>query len=226
MIVAVVNTVCYVPFTLLDADGAPETGKVNADWTKTAYLASTPATVATDEAVTETSGGGYVLAFTPTTSGTWYATWSVVVDGETVRFEEIVRVVTSQQDDPVSAFTTASVTLTSPVAETGAIELYQGDDYATADSRSLSWSLTGAPSLSGATITWKLRDQTGTTALTKTATVSGSSPQIVRVQLTDDDTTSLTPSGAKQYRYDLAAVLSNGNKATLARGSATVKTDV
>lgn len=223
-IVAVVNTACYIPFTVLDANGDPETGKVNADFTKHANLASTPATTATPT-ITEDASGRYVLSVRATALGIWYVTWSTDVDGETVSYEETLQVVTAQQYDPVAYYASASVTLAVPVASTGAITLYQGDDYAAADSRTLSWSLTGAPSLSGAAITWKLVDNDGTEALTKSASVSGSSPQIVTVALTDDDTTTLDPSGRKQYRYDLAAVLGSGNKVTLARGSVTVKPD-
>jgi len=43
---AVVNQSVSIPFTLLDSTGAAETGKVNADFTKSAYLVSTPATTA------------------------------------------------------------------------------------------------------------------------------------------------------------------------------------
>lgn len=102
---AVVNTAISIPFTLLDDLGAPETGKVNGDFTKSAYLVSTPATTASPT-VTENASGTYRIAFTPTVVGIWHVTWSVSVDGETVRFEETVQVVTAAQNDPFSVLAT------------------------------------------------------------------------------------------------------------------------
>lgn len=88
---AIVNQSVAVPFTLTDSVGDVVTGKVNADFTSTAYLVSTPATTATPT-VTENASGTYRIAFTPTTTGVWHLTWSVSVSGETVRFEETVQV--------------------------------------------------------------------------------------------------------------------------------------
>ena len=102
MITSVVNTTAYVPFTLLDSLGSVVTGKVNGDFTKSAYLVSTPATTASPT-VTENASGTYRIAFTPTVVGTWHCTWSVSVDGETVRFEETVQVVTAAQNDVLSS---------------------------------------------------------------------------------------------------------------------------
>lgn len=102
MITAVVSTVTYIPFTLLDLAGDPVTGKVNADFTKSAYLVSTPATTAT-ATVTENASGTYRISFTPTVVGIWHCTWSVTVDGETVRYEETVQVVTAAQADPFAS---------------------------------------------------------------------------------------------------------------------------
>ena len=101
MITSVVNTTAYVPFTLLDSLGSVVTGKGNSDFTKSAYLVSTPATTASPT-VAENASGTYRIAFTPTVVGTWHCTWSVVVDGETVRYEETVQVVTASQNDILS----------------------------------------------------------------------------------------------------------------------------
>jgi len=102
---AVVNQSISIPFTLLDSLGDPETGKVNGDFTKSAYLVSTPATTASPS-VTENASGTYRIAFTPTAVGIWHVTWSCSVDGETVRYEETVQVVTASQGDPLSASAT------------------------------------------------------------------------------------------------------------------------
>lgn len=81
---AVVNQSISIPFTLLDSLGAAETGKGNGDFTKSAYLASTPATTASPT-VTENASGTYRIAFTPTAVGVWlfHVLPPLLVDNET-----------------------------------------------------------------------------------------------------------------------------------------------
>ena len=219
---AVVNTAISIPFTLLDSTGAAETGKVNGDFTKSAYLVSTPATTASPT-VTENASGTYRIAFTPTVVGVWHVTWSCSVDGETVRYEETVQVVTAAQRDPAAYLASQNLTIATPSPDSGSFTLYQGDDYQAAESRQLIWNLTGAPDLTGATVTLTIVSSAG--SLTRTATLAdeGESTQVASVTLTDTQTASLD-TGATEY--DLSAVLSNGNVVTLARGKVIVKPDV
>lgn len=220
---AVVDTAISIPFTLTDANGDTVAGKVNADFTATAYLASAPATTATPT-VTEVSGGDYVVTLTPDDTGVWSVRWSVVVDGETVRYGEIVQVVTAAQYDPVQALAGASITLVSPVAASADVTLYAGDDYASSEARALVWTLTGAPDLTGATVTWLAAWHSGTLSQAGVVSDAGEAAQTVTVQLTDTQTAALP--AAEIVRYDLGATLANGNKVTLARGAVRVVGDM
>jgi len=111
MITAVVNTPIYIPFTLLDSLGAAETGKVNADFTNDIYLTSSPGTTATGT-VSEVSEGRYLITFTPTAAGLWHVAWDVVVDGDTVGFEEIVNAQSSTTATVVSVAGAGGLTRT------------------------------------------------------------------------------------------------------------------
>ena len=220
---AVVNQSISIPFTLFDSLGAAETGKGNADFTKSAYLVSTPATTASPT-VTENASGTYRIAFTPTAVGVWHCTWSVSVDGETVPYEETVQVVTASQDDPV-AYLTGVVTVTTPVASDNSVTVYQSDHYDDDESRSLEWSTTSAdtwPTLTSASIAFVARH---TTQTHKTLSVAGSvvtgtgTNKEVRVELTPTDTNG-KPAGS--YDYQVIATLSNSHVVTLVAGSLTL----
>ena len=140
-----------------------------------------------------------------------------------MRFEETVQVVTAAQRDPAAYLASQNLTIATPSPDSGSFTLYQGDDYQAAESRQLIWNLTGAPDLTGATVTLTIVSSAG--SLTKTATLSdeGESTQVVTVTLTVTQTASLR-SGV--LAYDLSATLANGNVVTLARGKVTVKADV
>lgn len=223
MITSVVNTTAYVPFTLLDSMGSPETGKVNGDFSASAFLASTPATTAT-VTVTEVSGGRYVLSFAPSSVGTWFVTWSVSVDGETVRYEETVQVVTASQDDPVAYLRAQSLTVQAPTLTSDNIQLYQGDDYQTAESRQLIWQLDGAPDLTGATATLRVSNRSASVEVTGTISDAGESSQTVTVALTAAQTNLFD--GGDVTKYDLSADLANNHHVTLARGNVAVVREI
>jgi hypothetical protein len=80
-----------------------------------------------------------------------------------------------------------AVTVTSPVASDGDVELYQGDDYANADGRALAWTNAAGswPDLTGATVKLVVRAPNGdliqVTGSVVTPTGAG---QTVRVELT------------------------------------------
>jgi len=76
------------------------------------------------------------------------------VDGETVRYEETVQVITTGQNDP-AAYLTGVVTVSTPVASDNSVTVYQSDHYDDDESRSLEWSTTSAdtwPTLTSASI--------------------------------------------------------------------------
>lgn len=117
-----------------------------------------------------------------------------------------------------------SATVSSPVATTGTVTIYQGDDYATADGRELSWSIDGAPDLTGATVTLTI-DSRNIDAITITCSVTnaGDPTQLVVAELSDTDTAALLTEITK---YDLSAELANGSMVTLARGTIVVMKDM
>lgn len=130
-------------------------------------------------------------------------------------------------DVAVSTRAAAGATLSgsSPVLDGGDIEVVQGDDYFATQSRSLSWSSTGWPSLSSTgTVTLALTAKGlngGTWTATPTAVTVGSSSQTVRVELASSDT-SLFNLGDPAYSFDISATTTDGHKATLVRASVTV----
>lgn len=102
MITAVVSTATRIPFTVLDALGAPVIGLAGSV-TAIAYLLSNTATTLTPTVAEIGSTGSYILTFTPTATGDWYVLWSAPVDGDTARYEETVEVRTAAQADPMAA---------------------------------------------------------------------------------------------------------------------------
>lgn len=115
-----------------------------------------------------------------------------------------------------------SVVVTSPTATDGTITIVQGDDYHSADGRSLDFTFSGAPSLTGSTPRISL---TSPGATTPSLTVVGSvlSSTQLRFELTATQTNALT--FATYYRYDIEATLTSGRKVTLQIGTATVRED-
>jgi hypothetical protein len=153
----VVNTAVYLkPQLVLDIDDAPVTTKVNGDWTKTARLLGASTTAV--PTITHHANGYYDIAVTFPAVGNWSVEYSVVVDGVTVTFDpQLVEVLTAPQFDPVAYLAGASVTLVSPLsADGGTLTIYQGDSYAAAQTRQISWNLTGQPDLTTATVTLKI----------------------------------------------------------------------
>jgi len=92
-----------------------------------------------------------------------------------------------------------------------------GNDYSVIGQGPITWTLTGAPNLTGATITLAVA-RGATTILTAAGTLAGSTypaAQVVNVPLTDAQTDTLAPMA---YAYGLNAVLSNGDEVTLDSG--------
>lgn len=118
-----------------------------------------------------------------------------------------------------------NVTVTSPVAQDGSIEIIRGDDYSNADGRALVLANANGtwPDLTGASITFSAT-QTGNPILVVSGTVvvpSGAG-QSVRVELTAAQTTI----AAGEWMYDVQATLASGRIATLVIGRMSVIDDV
>lgn len=108
------------------------------------------------------------------------------------------------------------------VSEDNSIELVIGDDYYAADSRNLSFSYGASPSLSGATVKFKiqLKDTdtgytTSNTFTSTTGTVSGSNPQVVSFDIPGTTTDDLSEGW---HDYEVEATLSSTRVVTLTRG--------
>lgn len=114
--------------------------------------------------------------------------------------------------------TGTSVTLTSPVADDSDVTIEQGDDYASADGRSLDWSSTGYPDLTGATVVMRVEGITGT--YTASVLTAGGATQTVRVELTDVQTAAIPVS---RRGYEIQATLASGNVVSLVRGTLTCR---
>lgn len=113
-----------------------------------------------------------------------------------------------------------AITLAAPVLESGDVELVQGDDYANADGRALSWSSTSWPDLTGATIAFNVGD--GDLVVAGTVVSSGGATQTVRAEPTAAQTATLAATGRPTrtpHRYDVTATLDGGGEVTLARGA-------
>lgn len=101
--------------------------------------------------------------------------------------------------------TPITVTVTSPVADTGDVTVVRGDDYFTADGRSLSWTLDGTlPSYGGATP----RLVVGGLSVAGTVGNPTGVPRTVTVELTAAQTASLTTG---THRYELQVTLASGH---------------
>src|SRR5262245_57526821 len=113
------------------------------------------------------------------------------------------------------------LTLTSPLAPSGAVHLFRGDDYFAADGRALTWTDPGTawPDLTGAAVRFRVHPAAqDTLALDVAATVQ--SADVVRVELTAAQTGGLA---AAVYRYALVATLAGGHVVTLARAQLTAE---
>lgn len=213
---AVVNRVTDdIPITLVDTNGV---GRAGLAVTSTARRKDS--TVAAS-AVMDRGNGDYDLTYTFPSAGRWRVTSVATIDGDPAIDITDIDVVTAAQDDPVAFLAAGEIVVISPVnAVTGAVTLFQGDDYLDVDTRSLNWATTSAgqwPDLTGASIAFRA---THPTDKSRTFTAAGSvttptgSTKAVRVELTKTQTAAfLTPS--EGYPFQVVATLANGDVATL-----------
>jgi len=111
-------------------------------------------------------------------------------------------------DAIINAGGAISLSVQSPVLTSSSVQLVQGDSYYVADSRALSWTLSGGPSLVGATATLNaVSNSDGTTALGVPGTISGST---ITVELASSDTSGLQI-GTEAYTFNVTITLANGH---------------
>jgi len=135
----------------------------------------------------------------------------------------------------LSRLGTVSITVTSPVATDGDVDIIQGDTYATADGRALVWtsaSYTG-PSLVDATAKFRAipsnlyEKGSGEASLDKAATIGIDGDTVTfTVELTAAETGDLDTISPRTYAYEIEVTLASGNVYTYAQGTMTVTRDV
>lgn len=201
-----------------EAGGQPQVSVDGGSWTDTGigvlthigngryYADLTQALVNVDDAVIQTR---YKSANTAECPG------DTVVVNYTEQNESLV-------DQIETALGGASVVVTVPVATDGDVTIYNGDDYAEADGRHLTWTNTGDPwpDLTAATVTLYVRFRTAISSYQVTVTQATAPDQAFKLELTDVQTSAMDL-GA--FGYEVIAALASGNKVTLCEATWTVR---
>lgn len=100
----------------------------------------------------------------------------------------------------------AAVTLTQPVADDGTISIFPGDAYTTTHARQIDVTISGAPTLVGASVNLVIWDGNKIVITVAGAViVAGAGDQQVRFQPTAAQTDDLTRIGTTAYRYQIQA---------------------
>lgn len=114
-----------------------------------------------------------------------------------------------------------TITVVSPVTSASTIELVQGDDYYHADSRALTFTLTGTlPAYTDATTTLQLESGRKVVVVSGTVVTATGDTRVVRFEVTKANTKLLPETDVGQFR--VVVVLSNGHETTPATGALTV----
>jgi hypothetical protein len=123
----------------------------------------------------------------------------------------------------VAALSGVNVSISSPTARDGKpLLIVQGDDYKSADSRSITISVTGTPSLSGAAATLKLRSVGVLVTTTGTIGTPSGGATPIAFELTAAQTASL-PACQVGGERELEIVLASGNHLTVSKGTLIVE---
>lgn len=174
------------------------------------------------------AAGDYALVFTPAAAGSYFARWTGDESGQA--FQGTYQVVTAAQADPAAALASATITLISPVAMSGDVEIYRGYDYRADDDRALRWSTSAAgtwPDLTGAEIYFSAEDDlSGHKLLNVPGSViqpTGTNKQM-QIELTKDHSAPLKPA---RYRFlAWAKLAASDHLIPLVGGTMTVKPNV
>lgn len=112
-----------------------------------------------------------------------------------------------------------TISVQSPVAQSGAITVHSGDDYDATHGRSLDVTVDDVPSLSGATVKLKCAEATWT----GTASAGAGTAWVLRFEPTAAETAVLTK---RTQAYEIEAVLSDGDVVTLGTGTLSTVRDI
>lgn len=216
--------------TIRDANGAPITDAVLADFTIALYDAAN-ADQSSGITIAHVAGGKYRVSKAMSGSaalGEWIGTLTYDDGSLSTWVQDIAfTVVTAAQADPASVLTGGSAAYGGPVAQNNDVELYRTDDYAESDSRELPWTLTDAaalPDLTDAAVTLYATHLSNKSAVFSAAgavdTPTGST-RVFHVDIPGDATATM-PDG--EYDYSVQAALDgSGNRVTLVAGTLTLK---
>ena len=181
--------------------------------TSSATIAAAVQTGMTAQGYTTTRAG-----YLDTLNGLVQAIWDKATSALTT-VGSIGKLIVTNLDAAITSRAAAgvTVTVTSPVTQTGDISIEQGDDYDPDDGtgHTISWTITDGPDLTGATVTFKTR------RFSKACDVSG---DVVTLTLTAAETASLSPTGGQ--KYEVEAALANGHIWSLVRGKITVASQI
>lgn len=164
------------------------------------------------------TGSNYSVVITTGTVDSVSVVGSVVASF-TIR-KGTIATVASSVSSISSAVTTATSIITPHLGTDYSFELVIGDDYYSAESRNLSFTIGASPSLSGATVTFEIQTDVseafeGTNISSTSATATGTTTQTITVDIPRTLTTDLSEGW---HAYRIKAVLSNSHVVTLIRG--------
>jgi hypothetical protein len=212
-----------------------DTTTTNTDMVTAAPAAADVADAVWDEALSGHAGAGSAGAAL-SAAGTAGDPWSIDIPGayaDGTAGQKLGDIMDDLEDggrtdlliDAIKAQTDAldgyTVTVVSPVADSGTVTLYAGDDYDDAHGRALTFSLavSGVPDLTAATVVMKTQES----SWTATSCTSDGTDWTVLFEPTAADTAAL---GNLRQTYEVEATLSDGDVATLATGTLVVARDV
>ena len=240
MIESVTSSATYVEFRLTAFDGTAVTGALIGSFAVAPVAKLLPAGASSVAAsiISEIGDGWYTAVFasglsvgdwiyyhTYDTDNDWYERIHVIpaaadpaaIATAVAAVQTTVDGVAAMTDVATStrAIAGAVISSSSPVTSQGSIEIVQGDAYQSADNRALSFSLTSAPDLTGATVTLVISWGVDSVSVTGTVANAGAATQTVTAQLTSVQTALMPIIGTT---YQLRATLANTNVVTLKRG--------
>jgi len=212
-----------------------DTTTTNTDMVTAAPAAADVADAVWDEALAGHAGAGTAGAAL-SAAGTAGDPWSIDIPGsyaDGTAGQKLGDIMDDLEDggrtdlliDAIKAQTDAldgyTVTVVSPVADSGTVTLYAGDDYDDAHGRALTFSLavSGVPDLTAATVVMKTQES----SWTATSCTSDGTDWTVLFEPTAADTAAL---GNLRQTYEVEATLSDGDVATLVTGTLVVNRDV
>lgn len=163
---------------------------------------ATPAAGSLGEAVNNADDGS-----APTAAANAAAVWDELLAGHVISGSAAAMVVAI--NGKTQAISSGVFTLVSPIATSGTITLFRGDDYFNADGAALTFTSSTFPTLTAATILLKISNGTNFTGVVTSATS-------VYFEITRAQTAALT---SPEYHYEVEATLADGHVRTIATGA-------